>query len=120
MLNTISGAGKDKQGPLTKASRVEYAEDPRRHGPLTRGDSRVARKALRAWALGRDLAAPGGGAKTRAVREGGFGNNPVFVESHTTINLDGNQVARVVTKQQQRGRGETRSRSAGRSRIGGV
>ena len=40
---------------------------------------------------GAGLARPGGGAKTRGARGGAsFGiNDPIFVESHTTINLDG-------------------------------
>jgi hypothetical protein len=64
---------------------------------------------------GQELAGLGTPGPAR-IREGGFGNNPIFVESHTTINLDGQQVAKVVTKQQQKTRRRNPAQKRGPNR----
>jgi hypothetical protein len=118
MLNGIADTD-EKKGPLTKQAGLNTKKILEGMG-LSPEEIRELRGRLSNLGAGSGLAKPGGGAATRAVREGGFGNNPVFVESHTTINLDGNQVARVVTKQQQRGRRRNPQQKRGPHRIGGV
>jgi hypothetical protein len=108
MLNDITGAldGKGtKAGPLTKASGLNTKKILDGLG-LSEEEIRALRGRLSGInSAGLELAS---GQANRAT--GGFqgrpgmGGNPIVVESHTTINLDGKQIAKVTTKEQQKGR----------------
>jgi hypothetical protein len=111
MLNEISSAfdegkkpGDKSGGPLTKTSGLNSKKILEGLG-LSEEEIRALRGRLSGFnSAGLELAQ---GQATRATSrpgEGGFGNNPIVVQSTTTINLDGQQVAKVVTKNQQKGR----------------
>ena len=111
--------GAEKTGPLTQTSGPEHEEDPRRHGAHPRRSASCA-GACRASTPRAGFSARAGwaGASHRSIREGGFGNNPIFVESHTTINLDGQQVAIGRHQAAAEGSGvETRGRSVARTAL---
>jgi hypothetical protein len=106
MLNDITGAldGEgSKKGPLTKTSGLNTKKLLEGLG-LDEEEIRALRGRLSGFnsagleiAAGQANRATGGGAGGR-----GFGN--IVVESHTTINLDGKQIAKVTTKEQQKAR----------------
>jgi hypothetical protein len=102
MLDTIAGSLKDRKGPLTKASGLDTSKILEGLG-LTPEQIRELRGRLsKATTPG---TAPAGRTVPPPVQAGtSIDRQPLVVESHTTINLDGEQVAKVVTKAQQKNR----------------
>jgi hypothetical protein len=103
MLNDISDAleGKGtgaKKGPLTSTHGLATTQIIKNLGLTVEQAEEIQRRLAHAT-VGGALRASGGGIRT--VRPQGESGR-IFLESHTTINLDGQQVASVVTKQQQK------------------
>lgn len=106
MLNDISsaleGKGADKSGPLTRTSSLNSKKLLEGIG-LSNAEIKELRLRLSNFnsagvGFAGGGAAAGGISTVRPQGESGR----VFVESHTTINLDGQQIANVVTRNQQR------------------
>lgn len=106
-----------RKGPLTKTKGLNTKRIIEGLG-LTPEQERELRGRLSSInTAGRELAGQTPGAGSRTATTGGA---DVFVESHTTINLDGEQVARVVTRNQQKTRRRNPRQKRGPNRHGGV
>jgi hypothetical protein len=122
MFNDITGAleggGSNRRGPLTKTSGLNTKKILEGLGLSDEEINALRGRLSSINSAGQELGGLGTPGPTRRIREAGFGNNPIFVESHTTINLDGQQVAKVVTKQQQKTkrRNPTQKRGPNRNR----
>jgi hypothetical protein len=119
MLNDISSAldGEgSKKGPLTKTSGLNTRKIIDGLG-LSAEQARELRGRLSGFNTGgRELAGVSGATDfPRGDRAGGF-----VVESHTTINLDGQQIAKVVTRNQQKAKRRNPQQKRGPHRVGGV
>jgi hypothetical protein len=108
MLNDISSAfeeGEKKEGPLTRSSGLNTRKILAGLG-LSEEEVRELRGRLSSInSSGQQLAALGSAPGGRFQgRPGTGGGPPIVVQSTTTINLDGKQIAKVTTKEQQKGR----------------
>jgi len=103
MLNDISGAFDEgaKKGPLTSTHGLATAQIIKNLGLSPEQADEIQRRLAHATTPGR-RATNAPGASGGPDRRRGRGGEGFFVESHTTINLDGHQVANVVTRQQQK------------------
>lgn len=102
MLNDIDSAlngGKSTSGPLTKTSSINSNKFLDGLG-LSEEQARQLRARLSNFNSAGKGFSPTGNRPTGGFRGGE--DKPVVVESHTTINLDGQKVATVVTRNQQK------------------
>lgn len=105
MLNDITNAlkgGSGKLGPLTKTTGLNTRKIVEGLG-LSPEQIREIRSRLSGFnTAGRALAVGGGNVNIPVVRDRGF--EPITVESHVTVELDGQKVGAAVTRSQQRTR----------------
>jgi len=113
MLNDISdafdnkGPGAKKQGPLTSTHGLRTAQIIKNLGLSAEQADEIQRRLAHATVGGRlrGTSTTSPGTSTRPARTASStGKDNIFVESHTTIKLDGKILANVVTRNQQKDR----------------
>lgn len=119
MFDDIANAlndGDSKVGPLTKTSGLNTKKILSGLG-LSADEINELRGRLSGFnTAGRELAGLGAAGPRRTTTGATIGTGTIFLESTTTINLDGQQVARVVTKQQQKTRRRNPAQKRGPNR----
>ncbi len=113
MLNDISdafenkGPGATKQGPLTSTHGLRSAQIIKNLGLSAEQADEIQRRLAHATVGGRlrGTSTTSPGTSTRPARTASStGKDGIFLESHTTIKLDGKVLANVVTRNQQKDR----------------
>lgn len=122
MLNGWSDAFEGKgpgapKGPLTSTHGLATNQIIKNLGLTVEQAEEIQRRLAKATTGGTVKRATGGGIST--VRPAGESGR-IVVESHTTINLDGQKIANVVTRNQQKAKRRNPKQKRGPHRTGGV
>ncbi len=120
MLNDIDSSSDKKKGPLTATHGLASAQIVKNLGLTSQQADEIQRRLAHATTGGGRPIGAATGSRTSVAqhRDGGRPGDRIVVEAHTTVNIDGQKVANVVTRNQQKKkrRNPPQKRGPGRAR----